>query len=182
MNREGLDLLPQFYDENLIGFFPQGPGVVFVYWELAGSQWDVVAELGGTFLIRLNRVLEGEGFDCLYIPVREVSPPPGTNNWYFSGLIPDSTYSVEIGCRLPDGSFFPLVKSENAVTPPAPRLDAAPKRKEASREPVLVLPETGPAGGQAEFAVIDLALAEIFESMPFYMGYYTELMTGQSAG
>lgn len=178
MNKEGFDLLPKSYDENLIGFFPQGPGVVFVYWELAGSQWDVVTELGGAVLIRLYRVLAGGGFDYEYVPVREVSPPPGTNSWYFSGLNPDSTYSVDIGCKLPDGSFFPLVKSENATTPPVPRFDAAPKRKEIGREPVARLPETRPAGGQVEIAGNDLVLVEIFESMPFYMGYDTELMTG----
>lgn len=178
VSREGSNLLPEFYDENLIGFFPQGPGVVFVYWELAGSQWDVVTRLGGRVLIRLYRVLDGGGFDCEYMPAGEVSPPPGTNSWYFRDLYPGSTYSAEIGCKLPDGSFFPLLKSEAATTPPVPRYDAAPGINETGRVSAAGLPGDSPPGREVELAGQGLAPVEIFKSMPFYMGIDTELMTG----
>ncbi len=171
----GHDSLPRFYDDNVAGFFPQGPGVVFAYWELSGSQWEVAAGLGGAVLVRLYRAVESEGFDDQYILVREVEPPPGTDNWYFNDLKPDSAYRFEIGCRLPDGSFFPLVGSEKISTPPAPRFNAMPKEKEGHGKQAAGLPEPRVAGGRAVINGPSPELGEIMEQMPFYMGFDTQL-------
>ncbi|MFZ5631885.1 MAG: DUF4912 domain-containing protein [Bacillota bacterium] len=173
MSKKGFDCLPQFYDDNMVGFFSQGPSVVFVYWELSGSQWETVVELGGPVLVRLYQVRESENFDYEYIPVREAEPPPATNNWYFDRLEPDSTYSFEVGCKLPDGSFFPLVRSERITTPPEPRFDAMPKQKEVTGKTVENLPEIRDPGGLEGIAEGSLELSDVFESMPFYMGYDT---------
>lgn len=167
--------LPGHYDDNMVGFFSQGPGVAFVYWELSGSQWEFVAELEGVVLIRLYRVIERESPDFDYSLVVEVEPPPYTNNWYFDQLQPDSAYILDVGCRLPDGSFFPLVKSEKATTPAAPRFDSMPKMKNDDREPAEPLPDSRPAAGDGGAIERELALVDIIKSMPFYMGYDTQL-------
>ncbi|MCL6610754.1 MAG: DUF4912 domain-containing protein [Peptococcaceae bacterium] len=170
-----IESLPGFYDDNIAGFFPQGPGVVFVYWELSGIQWEIASSLGGAVLIRLCRVIEGEGFDYEYIPVSEVDLPPGTNNWYFDGLDPDSEYCFEIGCRLPDGSFFSLVRSEKTATPPVPRFNAPPGEREAQWNLPPGVPQVRPDAGKAEITGVNLDLREVMESMAFYMGYDTQL-------
>lgn len=167
--------LPEYYDDNMIGFFSQGPGVIFVYWELSGSQWEVVAELGGTVLIRLYKVRESEGPDFEYSLVREVEPPPFTNSWYFDHLEPDSVYNLEVGCRLPDGSFFPLVKSEKAATPPVPSFDSMPMIEKAAREHAASLPDSKPAVSDGGVIQRGMTLVDVIESMPFYMGYDTQL-------
>lgn len=178
MVKKDFDPLPQFYDDNLIGFFSQGPGVVYVYWELSGSQWEAVADLAGLVLIRLYRVVDGDGFDCLYLPVAEVEPPPGTGNWYFRGLDPGSAYSCEIGCRLPDGSFFSLIKSDQLTTPPVPRFGPTSGEKDLPARTGAGPPETSAANTRAEITGPIPGLSEILVSMPFYMGYDTQ-STGQ---
>jgi len=160
--------LPTFYDDNMIGFFPQSPGTIFVYWELSRELWEAVDEMGGAF-IRLYRVLENDNSEYEYHLTREIKPPPYTDNWYFDGLEPGVRYCFEVGGKLSDGSFLPLLKSETVSTPPVPRFD--------------VLPRQGPAAGEAgnarevlrgthlEEAGKNIELAEVLTSMPFYMGY-----------
>ncbi len=175
MKGKGNDFLPEVYGDNMVGLLSQGPGVLFVYWELSGIQWEVAAGLGGTVLLRLYKVNEGEGPDYDYILTREVAPLPHTNNWYFRHLEPGTLYSAEIGCRLPDGDIFTLVKSETVFTPLPPKHDFMPKAKTAGPEYGAVRPEPdfdANAGGTPERG---FKLAEIIMSMPFYMGYDTEL-------
>lgn len=173
MNIVPLRSLPLYYDENLIGIFSQGPGVIFVYWELSGEQWEVVVELGGPVFIRLNKVYTGENADYEYITVREEEIPPGTNNWYFHCLEPDCAYFFEIGCKLSDGSFFPLAGSEKVTTPPVPRFNAMPGDKNDFRDLEKHCDQLTDCKGVEEKTGINLAVREVLESMPFYIGYHT---------
>lgn len=166
--------LPRYYDNNIIGFFPQSPDTLFVYWELSFSYWETVRGMGGAF-VRLYSVRESGNFAIEYNLVREVQQPPFTENWYFEDLEPETVYCVEIGGKLPDGSFFPLIKSERAMTPPVPRFDTLPRLKPApdlmsdkvAGNKVLEIP-----GNKAEFSI---GVFEIFQEMPFYMGYNIQL-------
>jgi len=167
--------LPQLYDKNMIGFFCQGPRKVFVYWELSLSQWEAVQREGGAF-IRLYSASENQNSDYDYNLVSEIQPPPYTRNWYFDDLEPGSLYCFEIGVKLTDGNFFPLIKSDKIVTPPIPRSDTAPKQK--------VIPEQPARASEPYQAVkkaagvkmdINLDLMDVVQTMPFYMGYNTQL-------
>lgn len=162
--------LPRYYDINIIGFFPQCADTLFVYWELSLSHWKTVADMGGAF-VRLYSVSEKDDFNFGYTLVREVQPPPYTENWYFDGLEPGAVYSAEIGVKLPDGNFFPLVKSEMASTPPLPRFDTAPRGKPTLDKRL----ETQPGGKELKVfeneTEISIGVFEVFQEMPFYMGY-----------
>lgn len=175
MSGNGPDFLPNFYDDNMICFLPQGPGVVFGYWELSRSQWEAVAELGGAVLIRLYKVVDDGGLDYGYATVREVELPPNTKNWYFEGLDPDTTYVFEVCCRLPEGSLLSLVKSENVTTPPVPRFDTMPGKKSAAVMPGEKTPDFRPVAGWEGSVKGGISLDQVLESMPFYMGYNTQL-------
>jgi hypothetical protein len=171
VSKNEVNALPECYDENMIGFFSQGPDVAFVYWEFSAGQWEMVAERGNV-CVRLYKVRETESSDYEYILIRETEPPPYTNNWYFYGIEPNSTYIAEIGCRLPDGSFFPLVKSETMATPPVPRFDAMPRPRGIADRPAVPVREHRPAEGQEKIAGTGMEMADVYASMPFYMGYY----------
>ena len=167
--------LPQLYDRNIIGFFCQGPRKVFVYWELSLSQWETVTRAGGAF-IRLYSVRENQNSDYDYDLAREIQPPPYTRNWYFDHLEPGSMYCFEIGVKLPDGNFFPLIKSDKAVTPPLPRSDTAPKQKAIPAQPVRTSDDYRAVKKAAGVRMdISLDLKDVVQTMPFYMGYDTQL-------
>lgn len=164
--------LPAFYNDNMIGFFPQDPSVAFVYWELSSANWKAATEMGGV-LIRLYRVWVNESQDYEYILEREIPPPPYTGNWYFEGLEPGTRFCVEIGGKLFDGSFLPVVKSEIISMPPEPKFDTMPKLKASPghKEEELQQEKSFAGGKLRERAQNNLNLAEVFSSMPFYMGY-----------
>lgn len=161
--------LPTFYDDNMIGFFPQGPGTIFVYWELSLELWEAVTEMGGAF-IRLYRVLENDNSEYEYHLTSEIKPPPYTDNWYFDELDPGARYCFEVGGKLGDGSFLPVLKSETVITPPVPRFDVLPGQGtvavEAGNAREDYMRRTHP-----EEAGKNMELAEVLTSMPFYMGY-----------
>ncbi|MFZ5597830.1 MAG: DUF4912 domain-containing protein [Bacillota bacterium] len=161
--------LPRYYDENMVGFFSQGPSVLYVYWELSGSLWDAAEGMGG-ICIRLYRVFENANSDFEYILDREAGLPPFTNNWYFDNLEPGGMYRFEIGCRLSDGSFFSLMKSEVVSTPPAPKYDIMPKQRPAEGRRDMHRPLEN--AGVKEGPEIKMDVREVFRSMPFYMGYH----------
>lgn len=162
--------LPAFYDDNMIGFFPQSPSTIFVYWELSLELWEAVAEMGGAF-IRLYRVLENGNSEYEYHLTREIKPPPYTDNWYFEGLDPGARYCFEVGGKLTDGSFLPLVKSETVSTPPVPRFDVMPRQGIVARVSGNAWKEFQAGGKYLEEAGKNMELDEVLTSMPFYMGY-----------
>lgn len=166
--RESDKSLPAYYDDNMIGFFPQGPDTVFVYWELSLDLWEAVAEMGGAF-IRLYRVLENDNSEYEYRLTSEIKPPPFAANWYFEGLDQGAMYCFEIGGKLNDGCFLPLLKSETVITPPAPRFDTRPGKDQAGQ--VKIPQESGAKGRRLEGTGKDIKLSEVLISMPFYMGY-----------
>jgi hypothetical protein len=160
--------LPAFYDDNMIGFFPQGPGTIFVYWELSLEMWEDVAQMGGAF-IRLYRVFENDNSEYEYHLIREIKPPPFTANWYFDGLDPGTRYCFEMGGKLGDGSFLPLLKSETIVTPPAPRSEMTGRERPA--EPGKLRQDPGAGERSLEEVGKNLELYEVMATMPFYMGF-----------
>ncbi|HBV99016.1 MAG TPA: hypothetical protein DEF36_18505 [Desulfotomaculum sp.] len=160
--------LPAFYDDNMIGFFPQGPCTIFVYWELSRELWEAVAQMGGAF-IRLYSVWENGNSEYEYHLTREIKPPPYTGNWYFEELSPGAMYCFEVGGKLADGSFFPMLKSETVGTPPVPRFHFMPGQGPAAGEPGSVWEVPGEKC--LEEAGQNLDLDEVLASMPFYMGY-----------
>lgn len=166
----GKSFLTDNYNDNLIGIFPQGPKTVFVYWELSESQQEILADLEG-FFVRLYKVGENKNSDYDFQLVSEIVPPKSTNKCYFSQLEPGSMYVTDIGCKLPGGSFFSLIKSGRITTPPEPKTDFMPKQKfvENTEEPFMETLFVGEKEGVTETG---LKTTDVFRSMPFYMGYH----------
>lgn len=167
----GKNFLTDNYNDNLIGIFPQGPKTAFVYWELSVSQQETLADLEG-FYVRLYKVCENENFDYDYQLVSEIIPPASTNKWYFNQLEPGSMYVTDIGCKLPGGSFFSLVKSGRITTPPEPKTDFMPKQKAVEQKTAAPFMEILSAGGKEGITETGLKTTDVFRSMPFYMGYH----------
>ncbi|MFZ5651477.1 MAG: DUF4912 domain-containing protein [Bacillota bacterium] len=167
------ETLPRYYDKNIIGFFPQCPDTLFVYWELSLSHWETVAGMGGAF-VRLYSVRENGDSDFEYILAGEVQPPPYTGNWYFTGLQPGAVYIAEIGVKLPDGNFYSMVKSEMVLTPPLPRYDITPRGKPAAGIS-LETPTVNREDKSFQKNELKIGLDEVFQEMPFYMGYDIQL-------
>lgn len=167
------ETLPLYYDKNIIGFLPQSPDTLFVYWELSLSHWQAVDGMG-SFLVRLYSVRENSDSDFEYILAGEVQQPPFTESWYFTGLQPGAMYLAEIGVKLPDGNFYSMVKSETALTPPLPRSDITPRSKPAA-DRSLEKPTVNPEDESFRINELKMGLDEVFQEMPFYMGYDTQL-------
>lgn len=163
-------VLPDFYDENILGFYPQGPGCVFVYWELSDFQWKALNSMNGKLIIRLLKLVEDKGFDYKYLTVSQVEPPAATYSWYFTGLEPDAMYNVEICSLHTDGIAIPLLKSDKIATPPLPEFDPAPKSEIPLQKSALDLCENNQDLCSSNMTGLQLGTNDVFDKMPFYMG------------
>lgn len=106
----GTSPLPPSYDENTLVALVQGPGVVYVYWELSPEFWDLLTT-GGKYALRLYEV----GSDGVVL-LEEVSPERRTGNWYFRGVNDGVEYRCELG-RWENSSYYSYLSSEVVATP-----------------------------------------------------------------
>ncbi len=168
-------VLPDFYDENVIGVYPQGPCSVFVYWELSDDQWNALKSLNGRLVLRLFKLVDDNGFDYQYLQAAQVEPPAATYSWYFTGLEPGAMYNVEICSRLNDGKIIPIIKSGQITTPPTPKFDPAPKGEILFQKPTLDLSENEKELCHFNMAGLRIDTKYVFDRMPFYMGVSSTL-------
>ncbi|RKO67468.1 DUF4912 domain-containing protein [Desulfofundulus salinus] len=104
--------LPRHYNENRLVLMVQEPTVIFSYWELSRGQWEFLGE-GRPLFLRLYTT----GSNQVGTVLKEVSLPPFTNDWYFRDVLPEHTYQAELGYYGPEGEFYPLLRSNQVVTP-----------------------------------------------------------------
>ncbi|MDQ0286986.1 hypothetical protein J2Z49_002103 [Desulfofundulus luciae] len=104
--------LPRHYNENRLVLMIQEPTVIFSYWELSRGQWESLGE-GRPLFLRLYTTGLNQGGTILM----EVSLPPFTNDWYFRDVFPEYIYQAELGYYEPKGEFYPLLRSNQVVTP-----------------------------------------------------------------
>ncbi len=104
--------LPRHYNENRLILLVQEPTVIFGYWELTRGVWHSLGE-GCTLFLRLYAT----GLNQVGAVLREVSLPPFTSDWYFRDVFPDHAYQIELGYYGPEGEFYPLLRSNQVITP-----------------------------------------------------------------
>lgn len=121
--------LPSFYGDNVIKLNPQGPTVLFAYWEITWSRMRMVASYLQTdyrFIrkgIRLydvtDRYFNGANAHTYQdIVIHE----EGVASWYIRNCQPGRTYIADFGL-FHEGRFCPILRSEPVATP---RNQAAP--------------------------------------------------------
>ena len=114
--------LPQYYAEDRLVILPRDPYSIFAYWELSlptreALKKEVGAEQwpGVTFLLRVSKYAwsDEEAVESYY----DLNVSPGHDNWYISVQDADRLYHVELGSKLPQGSFQTILRSNSVRTP-----------------------------------------------------------------
>ncbi|MGQ9532010.1 MAG: DUF4912 domain-containing protein [Desulfotomaculales bacterium] len=114
--------LPAAYGADRLVLLARDPHWLYAYWEVSATREK---EFRATFgpeawqasrpVLRLYDVTPGEPApDYLEIAVQE-----GTVNWHIHVGRPDHAFRAELGRKLPDGRFVPLLVSNIATTPRA---------------------------------------------------------------
>lgn len=101
--------LPPAYGESVLMALVQGPGVVYVYWELAPALWRLFAGDGPVL-----RLFEVRGKKI--VMRAETVLDESTGHRYF-GVAPGRTYRAALGLRRRD-TFYPYLYSPRVATPP----------------------------------------------------------------
>ncbi|HAA90697.1 MAG: Uncharacterized protein XD63_1690 [Thermoanaerobacterales bacterium 50_218] len=100
--------LPLTYGENKIIALVRDPYWIFAYWEVSEtSKWE-----GSRPVLRLCE----EGGSYQQIEINDYA-----NNWYINTGRPNTTFWVELGRILPDGTYI-LIARSNLVTTPRDRV------------------------------------------------------------
>ncbi|KAF1086254.1 hypothetical protein SPSYN_00998 [Sporotomaculum syntrophicum] len=155
--------LPRWYDENKMVLMVVTPHTVFLYWELAFSQWKAVA--GHQLIVRLFALAPEQPTEQPRL-VTSAALPVGTENWYFNDLPADSQYQADMGWEQ-DGVFYSLLKSNSVRVPPAEPLGVAREAQWQSMKLGHL-----PGNIAATTSKPDITVNEILNQMSFYMGIH----------
>jgi len=117
--------LPEAYGETRLVLMPIDPFWVHAYWELSAQderEMCARAEKGAgraRWILRVYDVtgIPFEGSNAHSSFDVEISPP--ARNWYINLWSPQKSLGAELGLVAPDGTFFPLTRSNVAHTPAA---------------------------------------------------------------
>lgn len=105
-----LESLPPAYGENTLVALVQGPGVVFVYWELSPEMWRLFA--AGRPVLRMYETSGKETTTFAEVPLEWY-----TGNYYFRRVCPGRIYQGTLG--LWEGTtFYSYLCSGRVATPP----------------------------------------------------------------
>ncbi|MGD8190064.1 DUF4912 domain-containing protein [Brevibacillus ginsengisoli] len=115
--------LPSFYGDNMIKLIPQGPTVLFAYWEITWSRMRMVATYLQTDYrmirkgIRLYDVTDRYFNGANAHTYRDIFvQEEGASSWYIHDCQPGRTYIADFGL-FHEGRFCPILRSEPIVTP-----------------------------------------------------------------
>lgn len=120
--QEDLDALPKSYGRTTIVLMAVDPYRVHAYWEVVPKDLADARRLRGPQArpaLRFHEVtgisVDGANAHCCF----DVDVQFAAENWYVHLWSPAKSYVVDLGLRTADGSFFALVRSNIAHTPPA---------------------------------------------------------------
>lgn len=118
--------LPSSYGVDRLVLLARDPYWLYAYWEItATKQEEFSAAYGPTAWVSSQPVLRvydvtktapGEQKVNLYMDIRINEE---ADNWHINVGEPDHTFFVDLGRRLPDGRFVPLLRSNIVTTPRA---------------------------------------------------------------
>jgi hypothetical protein len=121
--QEALDPLPKSYGRTTVVLMAVNPYLVHAYWEVTPKDLEDARGLWGPQVVqpalRLYDVtgisFDGTNTRCCF----DVDVHLAAENWYVHLWSPAKSYVADLGLRTADGSFFALVRSNIAHTPPA---------------------------------------------------------------
>lgn len=116
--------LPFFYGKDRLVLLLRDPYWLYAYWELTGETlnyyrqkfhnygWD-----GSIPMLRVYRF--PAGLQALEQPeiTFDIELDPRSDNWHINVGMPNRTYYVELGKKLPGGEFIPIMRSNIISTP-----------------------------------------------------------------
>ena len=115
--------LPSFYGDNVIKLLPQGPSVLFAYWEITWPRMRMVATYLQTDYrmirkgIRLYDVTDRYFNGANAHSYRDiVVHDEGASSLYIHDCQPGRTYIADFGL-FHEGRFCPILRSEPIITP-----------------------------------------------------------------
>ena len=116
------DRLPTHYGDDKLVLLVRDPWWLFAYWEITpGRQEAVTREIEPKNLADRKTVLRVYDVTGTSLPkfhsFFDIELNFYTNNWYIDVGMPDRQWVAEVGFRLADGRFFPLVRSNSVRTP-----------------------------------------------------------------
>jgi len=120
--QEELEALPKSYGRTTIVLMAVDPYLVHAYWEVAPKEleatkrlWDPQVQSALRFYDVTGIAFDGTNARACF----DVDVQLAAENWYVRLWSPGKSYVVDLGLRRADGSFFALVRSNTAHTPPA---------------------------------------------------------------
>ncbi len=90
------------------------PHWLFAYWDLPEKLTD---NRHGQKILRVYHLTGTNQFDPKHTPYFDIELTPEADNWHIKNLQAGETYVLEIGLRLPDGTFKALARSRRVTTP-----------------------------------------------------------------
>lgn len=117
-----LSILPSSYGQDRLVLLPRDPYFIFAYWELSRptlnnfkAQWGEECLKSSQLMLRLLKYAWSE--ENKIESFSDIALDPGATSWYIKVQDPDRKYQAELGWRLPEGTFEPILKSNIIRTP-----------------------------------------------------------------
>jgi len=104
--------LPETYGEDNLTLLIKNPTSLYAYWDTSAKPDR------GTPVLRVYEISSDEEKDELSF-LFDIDIYREASNWFFSVPKDNTGYCVELGQRMPDGSFTPLLRSNPVKTPRA---------------------------------------------------------------
>ena len=116
------ETLPLYYGEDRLVILPRDPYCLFAYWEVSMPTREALKHKWGEERWRKSdlqlRVYKHDWSDEAAVEsFFDVVLEAETDNWYLPVLDSDRVYHTELGWRVPEGSFEPVLCSNAVRTP-----------------------------------------------------------------
>ncbi|MEW5785259.1 MAG: DUF4912 domain-containing protein [Bacillota bacterium] len=114
--------LPHYYGVDRLVVLPRDPYCLYTYWEVSlptreslKNEWGEAAWQGARLQLRVHK--HDWNREEIVESFFDVTLETETDNWYLPALDSDRVYHTELGWRLPDGDFKPVLRSNAVRTP-----------------------------------------------------------------
>ena len=111
--------------ESRVRLLPVDPYLVHAYWEIVDEDLETLRSQLGSAGAQAKPVLRFYDITCILFDGNnahgffDVEIDLGARNWYVHLWSPEKSYCADLGLKIPEGRFLPLLRSNLAQTPPA---------------------------------------------------------------
>ena len=117
--------IPDSYDTTHVRLIAREPFRVYTYWEIAPAAYDHVRNVSHSDLNGFVHTLRMYDVTCIDFSGSNANHwfdtdfSPEARDWYLNLWCDNVTYCAEVGMRAPDGTFYPMARSNTVATPRA---------------------------------------------------------------